>query len=175
MLASRTATTYIDRGREYDVIVQAAGEDRDVGSGICARSMCALRIPTSWCRSMPSWRSTTGPPPPTSGGTTGCRASLVSAALEDGLRAGHGDCGCAGAGCRDTPCRRPGCRLADCPKEFLESSSGIHFSLMLAVAIIYLVLAAQFESFVQPFRHHADGSAGERSARSSHCGQPERR
>ena len=30
---------------------------------------------------------------------------------------------------------------------------------MLALAFIYLVLAAQFESFIDPVRHHADGAA----------------
>ncbi len=36
-------------------------------------------------------------------------------------------------------------------RDFKESSSNILFALMLAILIIYLLLAAQFESFIEPF------------------------
>lgn len=35
-------------------------------------------------------------------------------------------------------------------REFLESSSGLYFALLLALGFIFLVLAAQFESFIDP-------------------------
>jgi len=41
--------------------------------------------------------------------------------------------------------------LAGQSREFRESSSAIYFLFLLAVVFIYLVLAAQFESFIHPF------------------------
>ena len=41
--------------------------------------------------------------------------------------------------------------LAGASRDFTESSSGILFAFLLALVIIYLVLAAQFESFIDPF------------------------
>jgi len=41
--------------------------------------------------------------------------------------------------------------LAGQSREFRESSSAIYFLFLLAVIFIYLVLAAQFESFIHPF------------------------
>ena len=36
-------------------------------------------------------------------------------------------------------------------REFKQASSSIYFTFLLALAFIYLVLAAQFESFIDPF------------------------
>ena len=41
--------------------------------------------------------------------------------------------------------------LSGTSRDFKESSSNILFALLLAIVLIYLVLAAQFESFVDPF------------------------
>ena len=41
--------------------------------------------------------------------------------------------------------------LSGLSRDFAESSSNIMFALVLALLLIYLVLAAQFESFVDPF------------------------
>lgn len=41
--------------------------------------------------------------------------------------------------------------LAGASKDFVESSSSLSFAFMLALVLIYLVLAAQFESFRDPF------------------------
>lgn len=41
--------------------------------------------------------------------------------------------------------------LTGASRDFSESSSNIWFALLLAVVLIYLLLAAQFESFVEPF------------------------
>ncbi len=40
--------------------------------------------------------------------------------------------------------------LAGISKDFKESSSGLYFAFLLALALIYLALAAQFESFLDP-------------------------
>ncbi|MEF8756592.1 MAG: efflux RND transporter permease subunit [Accumulibacter sp.] len=44
-------------------------------------------------------------------------------------------------------------------REFKLSSESLALTFVLALAFIYLVLAAQFESFRDPLRHHADGAA----------------
>lgn len=41
--------------------------------------------------------------------------------------------------------------LAGTSRDFAESSSNISFALILALLLIYLILAAQFESFIDPF------------------------
>src|SRR5205085_8100848 len=41
--------------------------------------------------------------------------------------------------------------LAGASRDFKESSSNTMFAFLLALVLIYLVLAAQFESFVDPF------------------------
>lgn len=41
--------------------------------------------------------------------------------------------------------------LAGQSKDFEESSSSLLFTFVFALVIIYLVLAAQFESFIDPF------------------------
>ncbi len=40
--------------------------------------------------------------------------------------------------------------LAGASKDFAESSSGVYFAFLLALALVYLTLAAQFESFLDP-------------------------
>ena len=44
-------------------------------------------------------------------------------------------------------------------REFRSSTSGLYVTFLLALAFIYLVLAAQFESWIDPFDHHADRAA----------------
>jgi multidrug efflux pump len=41
--------------------------------------------------------------------------------------------------------------LSGASRDFAESSSGIYFALIFALVLIYLVLSAQFESFIDPF------------------------
>ena len=41
--------------------------------------------------------------------------------------------------------------LAGATKDFQESSSGLYLAFLLALALIYLALSAQFESFIDPF------------------------
>ena len=52
-------------------------------------------------------------------------------------------------------------------REFKQASGDIYFTFVLALLFIYLVLAAQFESFIDPVHHHADGAAVDDRARCS--------
>ena len=50
-------------------------------------------------------------------------------------------------------------------REYKQASGDIYFTFVLALLFIYLVLAAQFESFVDPLHHHADRAAVDDRAR----------
>ena len=149
MLASREITTYVDRGREYPVIVQARAEDRRTPTdlaNIFVRSGQRRRARAAHCAG------------PAGGGRGGAgAAALRPAALDHHL----------GVACRrlrprqrdpiharrspPRPCRpRRSSGFAGQSKEFLETSGGVALTFALALLIVFLVLAAQFESFIHP-------------------------
>ncbi len=43
--------------------------------------------------------------------------------------------------------------------EYLKSGGQLYITFVFAIAIVFLVLAAQFESFIHPSHHHGDGAA----------------
>jgi len=76
-------------------------------------------------------------------------SATVSAALADGYTIGQG------IEAMDEIARKVldesyQTALAGISKDFKESSSGLYFAFLLALALIYLTLAAQFESFLDP-------------------------
>ena len=44
--------------------------------------------------------------------------------------------------------------------EYTRTGQQLYFTFFFALAIVFLVLAAQFESFVHPAHHHGHGAAG---------------
>ncbi|MDA7948372.1 MAG: efflux RND transporter permease subunit [Hyphomicrobiaceae bacterium] len=149
MLASRTATTYIDRGREYDVIVQAAEEDRE-----SERDLRTIYVRSENSDELVPLDAVVALNDRAAAANLRRHNRLpsitVSAALVDGYELGTAIADVQALVAETLPAEA---RLSfgGLSKEYLESSSGIHLSLLLAIAIIYLVLAAQFESFFQPF------------------------
>lgn len=148
MLASRIATTFVDRGREYDVIVQASERDREspqdlrsiylrsdrTGELIPLDAVVLLRdrAAAATLRRFDRLPSIT-----------------VSASLAQDY-----DLGSAIEYVQETAAEtlpsEARIDFSGLSREFLQSSSGVLLTLMLAIAIVYLVLAAQFESFLQP-------------------------
>ena len=148
MLASREITTYIDRGREYPVIVQAQPEDRrtpgDIdnifvraGDGQTLVPLSALVTATEEATA-PELRRYDRLP-----------SITVEAALADGYDLGSAVGYMQQAAAEVLP-PEAWVSFAGQSREFLETSGGIFITFGLALLIVFLVLAAQFESFMHP-------------------------
>lgn len=148
MLASKTVTTYIDRGREYDVILQARDQDRRVPSDI---DNIFLRAGNSGAlvplMSLVQSQESAGAPELRRFGRL--PSITLSAALEEGY-----DLGSAIRFIQETAEANlpPEARIAfdGQSRQYLEASSGVMVTFALALLIVFLVLAAQFESFIHP-------------------------
>ncbi len=148
LLASREVTEYIDRGREYPVIIQARHEDRrsptDLanifvrsGKGDRLVPLTAL-VSAEEAAAAPSLRRYDRLP-----------AVTITASLADGY-----DLGAAidyiQAIALDTLPAEAHLGFAGQSREFLEAKGGILLTFGLALLIVFLVLAAQFESWIHP-------------------------
>ncbi len=148
MLASRQVTTYIDRGREYDVIVQAADLDRatpeDLGQVFLRPRAGGELIPLQALVSVteiganPDLRRVDRLP-----------AVVISGSLADGYDLGSALTYLNNLAVDNLP---PEARVSykGLSREFEESSSAVYVTFGLAFIIVFLVLAAQFESWIHP-------------------------
>ncbi|MBK1851588.1 efflux RND transporter permease subunit [Marinobacter sp. 1-4A] len=148
MLASRQVTTYQDRGREYDVIVQAADADRatpaDLGQIFLRPREGGTLIPLQALVTVdelganPDLRRIDRLP-----------VVVVSASLGDGYDLGSALTYLNNLAVDNLP---PEARVSyrGMSREFQESSSAIYVTFGLAFIIVFLVLAAQFESWIHP-------------------------
>jgi multidrug efflux pump len=148
MLGSRIVTTYVDRGREYNVILQANAADRrgpDDLSNLYVRSSSSDRlIPLS---NLVSLHEEAGPDELNR--FDRMRAVTIEAGLEPGLSLGAALDAVEKTAAEVLP---PSARLDwdGESREFLEAGSSLYITFGLALLIVFLVLAAQFESFVHP-------------------------
>jgi len=147
MLASREVTEYVDRGREYPVIVQAQEADRrtptDLANIFVATDSNEL-VPLNTLVTMeeraaaPSLRRYNRLPSITLSGSLaegydlGAAIAFIEEVAEETLPV-EARLGYSGQS-----------------QQFLEASGGLFVTFGLAVLIVFLVLAAQFESFVHP-------------------------
>ncbi|MBE01991.1 efflux RND transporter permease subunit [uncultured Marinobacter sp.] len=148
MLASRQVTTYLDRGREYDVIVQAADRDRatpeDLGQIYLRPREGGALIPLRALVSVqevganPDLRRIDRLP-----------AVVISASLAEGYDLGSALTYLNRLAADTLP---PEARVSyrGLSREFQESSNAIFVTFGLAFVIVFLVLAAQFESWIHP-------------------------
>ncbi len=145
--ASREVTQYLDRGREYPVILQAREEARRTAADLAevfvrSRTTGAL-IPLS---ALLTINETTASPELTR--FNRLPAIEVSAALTEGYALGT-----AVDFVRTAAEQLPaGAQIAfdGQSKEFVAGSSGAFLMIAFALIVVYLVLAAQFESFIDP-------------------------
>jgi len=148
MMASRNVTTYVDRGREYDVIIQADDADRATPGDL---EQIFLRpreggelIPIKALVSVeeiganPDLRRIDRLP-----------AVVISASLADGYDLGSALTYLNNLAVDNLP---PEARLSykGLSREFQDSSAAIYLTFGLAFVIVFLVLAAQFESWIHP-------------------------
>ena len=148
MFASRKLTNFVDRGREYPVIVNARPEDRRTPSDIDNvfvragndRSLVPLRalIAVSESAAAAELRRYDRLP-----------SITVSAALADGYALGDALAYMEEGAAQILP---PGAKLGYSGQSltYKETSDDVAIIFALALLIVFLVLAAQFESFIHP-------------------------
>ncbi|HEY0447082.1 MAG TPA: efflux RND transporter permease subunit [Allosphingosinicella sp.] len=146
LLGSRRVSTYIDRGEEYRVIVQADAQGRstvtDLGS-IYVRSRTGALIPLS---SLVDVSDVAGPR------DLGRYNKLRAITLEGGLAEGY-SLGEALTFLEEQARQSPEITAVGYRGEsqsFRETGGSIVLIFLLTILVVYLVLAAQFESFVHP-------------------------
>ncbi len=149
MLGGRRVTTYIDRGEEYDVIIQGEELDQrrpsDLNNIFVRSERTGQLIPLSNLVSFEELAD-----PARLNRYNRLRAVTLSASLGPGVTLGEA-LSFLEATARE---RLPATAQVDYKgqsREFQDSQSSILFTFALALVIVFLVLSAQFESFVHPF------------------------
>jgi multidrug efflux pump len=148
MLGSRIVTTYIDRGREYNVILQGPASDRATTTDLTNIQVRSDRtgqlIPLS---NVVTLQETAGAV--ALNRFNRIRTIEISANLAEGYTMGE-----AVKWFQDTVREKlpPGASLAFNGEsgEYLKSGGQLYTTFLFALAIVFLVLAAQFESFIHP-------------------------
>ena len=148
MLGSRIVTTYVDRGREYNVILmgedQARSSTDDLSNLYVRSSLTNALVPLS---NLIKITEQAGPPELRR--FDRMRSITVTAGLADGVNLGEAIEKLYATAQATLP---SSARLSwdGESKEFLDSGSSLYLTFGMALLIVFLVLAAQFESFINP-------------------------
>jgi len=148
MLGSRIVTTYVDRGREYNVILmgedQARSSTDDLTNLYVRSSLNNDLVPLS---NMVKITENAGPPELRR--FDRMRSITLTADLADGVKLGDAIEKLYETASSTLPASA---RLSwdGESKEFLDSGSSLYLTFAMALLIVFLVLAAQFESFINP-------------------------
>jgi multidrug efflux pump len=148
MLGSRIVTTYVDRGREYNVILmgedQARSSTDDLTNLYVRSSLNNELVPLS---NLVKITENAGPPELRR--FDRMRSITMTAGLAEGIRLGDAIEKLHETASQTLPASA---RLSwdGESKEFLDSGSSLYLTFGMALLIVFLVLAAQFESFVNP-------------------------
>jgi len=149
VLGSRIVTTYIDRDREYNVILQGRAEDRatptDLDNLYVRSDRTGRLIPLS---NLVELSELAGPM--RLNRFDRLRAITVSAALAPGYTLGEA-LAYVGKVVKDELPRSVRLNYDGQSREFRESGGQLYVMFLLAMVVVFLVLAAQFESFLHPF------------------------
>jgi multidrug efflux pump len=149
VLGSRIVTTFVDRDREYNVILQGRAEDRATPSDLDNLYVRSDRtgelIPLSNLVKL-----TEDAGPTRLNRFDRLRAITISAALTPGYPLGEALAFVEGVVEQELPAAA---RLSfDGESRELRNSGGqLYLVFLLALVVVFLVLAAQFESFLHPF------------------------
>ncbi|NQZ96136.1 MAG: efflux RND transporter permease subunit [Myxococcales bacterium] len=148
MLGSRRVTKYVDRGEEYDVIVQAMESQRaspgDLTNLFVRSDTSGELIPLS---SLVTTREIAAPS--TLRRFNRLPAATIEANLGPGLALGEALERLHALAREELPATAQ-FDFKGISREFRESSLAAYFTFGLALLVVFLVLAAQFESFVHP-------------------------
>jgi multidrug efflux pump len=148
MLGSRKVTTFIDRGREYNVVLMGKEADRaspdDLSNLYVRSSLTGELIPLA---NLVTISEEAGPA--SLNRHDRMRSITIEAGLADGVSLGQG----IDALSRTAENTLPALARISWDgesKEFLESGGSLYITFSLALLIVFLVLSAQFESFINP-------------------------
>jgi len=148
MLGSRKVTTYIDRGREYDVILMGREADRsspdDLTNLYVRSSITGELIPLA---NLVTIAESAGPAQLNRHDRM--RAITIEAGLAEGVSLGEGIDIMRTVAEQTLPAAA---RISwdGQSKEYLESGGSLYLTFGMALLVVFLVLAAQFESFINP-------------------------
>ena len=149
MLGSRRVTTYLDRGEEYDVILQAEDADRrtpgDIENLYVRASKSGELVPLSSLVTVSE-----GADAATLNRFNRLRSITISANLAPDYTLGEALAYLRGVAEETLPSEAR-IDYKGQSRELQESSSSVLITFALALIVVYLVLAAQFESFIHPF------------------------
>ncbi|MGH8503924.1 MAG: efflux RND transporter permease subunit [Gammaproteobacteria bacterium] len=149
MLGSRSVTTFVNRGEEYDVILQAADADRrspvDLANIHVRSERSGELIPLS---NLVTTTETAGAA--SLNRYDRLRAITLSADLAQGYALGEAMDYFQQVADEELP---GAARISFTgeARELQESSQSLYLTFALGLLVVYLILAAQFESFVHPF------------------------
>jgi multidrug efflux pump len=149
VLGSRIVTTYVDRDREYSVILQGRAEDRatpsDLDNLYVRSDRTGQLVPLS---NLVALTETAGPT--RLNRFDRLRAITISAALAPGYPLGDALDFVEQVVQDELP---PAARLNydGESREYKRSGGQLYWLFLLALVVVFLVLAAQFESFLHPF------------------------
>ena len=150
MLGYRQVTTYIDRGEEYDVIIEGKNEQKRTPTdirNIYVRSETGRGqlIPLSSLVSLREFADSAA-----KNRFNRLRAITLSATLQDGYLLGDALAYLEKI-TREELGSAPVIDFKGQSREFVDASRALVFAFGLSLLVVFLVLAAQFESFVHPF------------------------
>jgi multidrug efflux pump len=146
LLGSRRVSTYVDRGEEYRVVVQAEESARATQENLASiyvRSRTGTLVPLS---NLVRAHDTAGARD--LGRYNKLRAITLSAGLAPGYTLGEALTFLEQAAAAAPEVTATGYRGES--QAFREAGGSIYFVFLLTILIVYLLLAAQFESFVHP-------------------------
>ena len=148
MLGSRVVTTYVDRGREYNVVLQGSDQDRsstDDLVNLYVRSEETRKlVPLS---NLVVVSEEAGPDELNR--YDRMRSITLSAGLAPGVRLGEAIEKVSELTAKTLPASARTSWDGE-SREFLDSGNSLALTFALALLIVFLVLAAQFESFINP-------------------------
>jgi multidrug efflux pump len=147
LIASRTVGRYLDRGREYDVILQADPRDRATPAdlqNIFLRAGGGELVPLSSLITVTERGAS-----PRLTRIDRLPSITITASLEEGYDLGSALAYMEQIAAEELPAEA---RLGYLGQslEFMETTGAIYISFALALLIVFLVLAAQFESWIHP-------------------------
>ena len=148
MMGSRRVTTFVERGEEYDVVLEA--EDRNKRSPadleqIFVRSQASSElVPLGNLVKVREFADSAS-----RNRWDRLRAISISANLAEDYTLGDALSFLRGV-VRDELDNQPGIAYGGQSREFVESSDALMLTFLISLLLVYLVLAAQFESFLQP-------------------------